>query len=263
MITNLLMNKTWFIQLLLVFGIFFLRSLLLAGAPTLWISFSKWANNHRIYGEHANRKTLLADFFTGVQVLFMDAAAIVFLFQVGLFKFNFEASTTQFWVTFFLFFAWLEIYFYYSHRLLHHPKLFWIHRHHHKDRATNPWTSLSFSVSERIVLHIGSIYLPALLSFFIPFSPQAYAFYFFVNYLLNVYGHLNTEIMPANYVHNFVGKILNTTSYHALHHIRYKGHFGLFTPILDKLHHTQFADYEKFHEEVVATSAQRTEQSAT
>lgn len=44
-----------------------------------------------------------------------------------------------------------------------------------------------------------------------------------------------------------VGKIINTPTYHALHHARYKGHYGLFTPYLDMMFGTYFKDYEIVH----------------
>jgi sterol desaturase/sphingolipid hydroxylase (fatty acid hydroxylase superfamily) len=88
--------------------------------------------------------------------------------------------------------------------------------------AGKPWTSLAFSM-------------------------QGYFAYFLLNYILNIYGHLNVEFVPPGFLNTIPGKIINTTTYHALHHARYRGHYGLFTQVLDRAHGTWFPDYAKIH----------------
>jgi lathosterol oxidase len=127
---------------------------------------------------------------------------------------------------------------------MHLPKFYWMHKHHHHSRATNPWTSLSFSVMERFVLYGGVILIPGIVSQFVPLSFDGYFLYFLANYILNVYGHLNVETVKPRFVNTWLGRFMNTTTYHALHHARYKGHYGLFTQTLDRWHDTRFADYE-------------------
>ncbi|RYZ71710.1 MAG: sterol desaturase family protein [Proteobacteria bacterium] len=233
----------------ILFGIFVARSGLIAGTTTIWIHFSRWAQRRRIIAPKVGA-SVWRDVFFGIGILLLDAVVVLAAFRSGLMIGNHGSSLPIVLLTIAAFFVWVEIYFYYSHRLMHHPKLFWMHKHHHRERATNPWTSLSFSVVERFVLHVGTILIPALVSQFVPLSVDAYFAYFLINYLLNVYGHLNVETIPPWVLRRPWGQLLNTTTYHALHHSRYRGHFGLFTKYLDELHGTKFKDYERVHAEV-------------
>ncbi|MBY0451616.1 MAG: sterol desaturase family protein, partial [Bdellovibrionaceae bacterium] len=193
----------------------------------------------------------LKEIGSGIFILFVDATMTVVLLKAGLLNVKKNGSLVEFVTVFGLMFVWVEIYFYYSHRLLHHPKLFRIHRAHHQGAPLSPLTSLSFSLIERLILLFGAVVLPALLSLWVPLSAEAYMAYFFTNYSLNVLGHVNVEIFSPRFVNSWAGRFFYTPTFHALHHLRYKGHFGLFTSFLDKSHGTYFKDYPAFHENIM------------
>jgi sterol desaturase/sphingolipid hydroxylase (fatty acid hydroxylase superfamily) len=71
--------------------------------------------------------------------------------------------------------------------------------------------------------------------------------YILTNYALNVFGHGNTEWLPERFVRSWAGRLFFTPTFHALHHARYQGHYGLFTPMLDRWLGTAFDDYEQVH----------------
>jgi len=48
----------------------------------------------------------------------------------------------------------------------------------------------------------------------------------------------------------FTGKLITSTTYHALHHSRYINNFGLGTRVLDRLFGTEWPDYEPVFERV-------------
>ena len=148
-------------------------------------------------------------------------------------------------------FIWFEIWFYISHRALHHPKLYFIHQQHHVAKTVNPFTALSFSILERLILLVGGIGGVYLLSLRLPLSDSGIAFYFLINFLLNIFAHSNVELIPAAIVKSKIGRILNAPTYHSMHHARYQGNYGLFTPFLDQLFQTEFEDYEKVHAKVI------------
>ena len=241
-----ILGESWSVQLGLIFSVLSLRALILAGGSSLWLRFPKWAADKKIIKGKNEFKNYLTQITKGFLILFFDTSVAVLLIQTGVFRFS-PAGFISSVATVLLLFVWVEIYFYYSHRLLHHPKLFWIHRHHHQAMVMNPWTSLSFSFLERGILLFGVTLLPAIFSQWIAFPLQAYTAYFLINYIMNVFGHLNAEVVPQTFVKSSFGKFFFTPTYHALHHIRYKGHFGLFTSALDKLHGTYFKDYEAVH----------------
>ncbi len=245
--TSFLLEKSWSFHLGLIFAVLATRAFIVAGGSVLWTRFSKWARAHQIVDGEILPKKLLIEILNGLKILFVDAVFAVILMRFGIFHFVKPEGWGSFLLVFAMFFVWVEVYFYYSHRLFHLPQFFWIHRHHHQSGLINPWTSLSFSIVERLILLFGVTLIPAVISFWFPFSYEVLISYFFLNYLLNVYGHLNVETLPEGFVHTKAGQYINTTTYHALHHMRYRGHFGLFTSFLDRLHGTKFSDYEVIH----------------
>lgn len=148
-------------------------------------------------------------------------------------------------------FAWMfvafEVWFYVTHRLMHTRALYWIHAQHHVAQVTNPLTSLSFSVAERVVLLGGAFMLVTVAGGFMPITQAGLALYILSNYALNVLGHGNTEWVPERVVSSWVGRAFITTTFHAMHHARYQGHYGLFTPVLDRWLGTAFDDYPQVH----------------
>lgn len=239
-----LLSFPWPYQVAALFLFLFFRALLVAGGSALWADLSPRARARKIIPAELTRRIYALDILQGAKVLLFDVLFATLLIRTGFLHFAPLNGFVSFALTFLVLFVWVEIYFYYSHRLFHLPKFFWIHRHHHQASPLNPWTSLSFSLFERFILLLGVSFMPALVSFWVPFPAEASGAYFFVNYLLNVYGHLNTETLPPGFTTSRIGKVMNTSTYHALHHLRYRGHFGLFTSTLDKIHGTKFADYE-------------------
>ncbi len=234
------------------------RSLIFISIPLLWSQTSKWAAQRQIIKHKPiSFVVFLQEISSGIFLLFIDSVVTVVLLKTGVLNITQNYSLSQFVVVFVSMFVWVEIYFYYSHRVLHHPKLFWIHRAHHQGAPLSPLTSLSFSLIERLILLSGAVVLPAVLSIWVPLPAEAFVSYFFLNYFLNVLGHVNVEIFSPRFVNSWAGRFFYTPTFHALHHIRYKGHFGLFTSFLDKSNGTYFKDYPEFHENIVSQAAQR------
>jgi len=246
-LNNLILDHGFAISFFAIMGIFTSRALLVAGGAMCWVEKFDWAKRHKVVLPAQEKSDLGRDLQRGLAVLAVDAAVFAVLLQTGLFKAHLTPTPGEIAVTFAAMFVWMEIYFYFSHRALHHPKLYPIHRFHHEGRGTNPWTSLAFSYSERAVLLFGSFLPAAVASHFLPLSLDGFALYFLVNYVLNVYGHLNVEIAPAWFRRSFLFGWVNTSVSHGMHHLRYRGHYGLFTRFLDRWLGTGFGDYpEKF-----------------
>jgi sterol desaturase/sphingolipid hydroxylase (fatty acid hydroxylase superfamily) len=53
------------------------------------------------------------------------------------------------------------------------------------------------------------------------------------------------EIRDPNYAKTWIGKVINTPTYHAMHHARYVKNYGLITSTLDRLFNTMWEDYDK------------------
>jgi len=144
--------------------------------------------------------------------------------------------------TFVLAFFWTEIWHYASHVAMHTKSLHFIHREHHLSRVTAPWTSVSFSLLEKSIFSSGILAGLSLASRWHNLSAFGIFAYYVVYFYANTLGHANFEIREAGYCHSLTGRILNSPSYHALHHARYVKNYGLLTPWLDRIFRTQWAD---------------------
>ncbi|MCW3462845.1 sterol desaturase family protein [Chitinophaga nivalis] len=140
-----------------------------------------------------------------------------------------------------------DTYFYWMHRLLHHPRLFkYTHLVHHKSTNPSPWASYSFHLLEAIaeggVLLIVVMVIPMHLITLLSFT--------FTSFFINVYGHLGYEIAPAALRRSWLFEIFNTSVHHNLHHSKFKGNYGLYFRIWDRAMGTEHPDYVKEYDRI-------------
>jgi sterol desaturase/sphingolipid hydroxylase (fatty acid hydroxylase superfamily) len=135
-----------------------------------------------------------------------------------------------------------DAYFYWTHRLMHHPRLFrLVHRAHHLSVSPTPWAAYAFSPLEALVqAGIGP-----LIVFTIPTHPTAFAAFMGWQITFNVLGHCGHELMPRWFLRSPAGLVLNTVTHHALHHEKLRANFGLYFNVWDRLMGTNHRDYER------------------
>lgn len=200
----------------------------------------------RIYRRPLAPGQLRSEAWAAVRVVLFDAvlvAAFRVVYQSRLAPFSVGATVA----TFAFLFVGFEVWFYATHRLLHTRALYRFHAQHHVAQVTNPLTSLSFSLVERMVLLGGNFGLVILALEVIPVTQAGVALYIVSNYVLNVVGHGNTEWLPERFVSTWLGRQVLTPTFHAMHHARYQGHYGLYTTVLDRWFGTAFDDYPQVH----------------
>jgi sterol desaturase/sphingolipid hydroxylase (fatty acid hydroxylase superfamily) len=157
------------------------------------------------------------------------------------------------WVYFFAAFPIMllihDTYFYWAHRLMHQKKLFPImHLVHHHSTNPSPWAAYAFHPLEAIVeAGIFAVFL-----FTIPVHPLHFYIFFFLMIVYNVYGHLGYELYPAGFSRHWLGKWINTSVSHNQHHQFFKGNYGLYFTIWDRMMGTLRPDYETRFEEMTA-----------
>ncbi|MEZ4803661.1 MAG: sterol desaturase family protein [Gelidibacter sp.] len=135
-----------------------------------------------------------------------------------------------------------DAYFYWTHRLMHIPLLYkWIHKTHHISINPNPFSSYSFHPAEAFV-EAGIILV---IVFTLPVSPSALLFFLFWQFIYNLYGHSGYEMYPSWLHKTFVGKWINTSFSHNMHHRVAHKNFGLYFLFWDRLMGTLHHKYEE------------------
>lgn len=142
-----------------------------------------------------------------------------------------------------------DTYFYWTHRLMHHPLLFkTFHLVHHKSTNPSPWAAYAFHPLEAI---IESLIFVVFL-FTIPVHTIHLTAFFIFSLVYNVYGHLGFELYPHGFNRHWLGKWMNTSVCHNQHHQYFKGNYGLYFTIWDRMMGTLRKDYDKRFDEVSA-----------
>lgn len=235
----------WLIAFASLAGFFVVRTVVLVGGASLALK-SAWAGLHRVYRVALAKGQQASELKAAVAVIVFDALVVSTAFNAGAWRFA-DVTLGATALTWGVMFVWYEVWFYALHRLLHTKALYRFHAQHHVAKVATPLTSLSFGLVERGGLLLGAIGMSALLSRVLPITQVGVVAYFFTNYVLNVWGHTNVEVLPEGFARTRLGRFFISTSFHAMHHARYQGHYGLFTQVLDRLFGTYWDDYPEVH----------------
>ncbi|MBL7802262.1 MAG: sterol desaturase family protein [Saprospiraceae bacterium] len=247
----------WMLTPLLIFG----RYAVLSGA--LFLVFYVWKRRGWLYRKIQQRFPADRDYRREIGYSFLTACifgAIAWLFlgtplrQYTQFYTNIEEYGIG-WLLLSIPLSLLihDAYFYWMHRLMHHPRIYRrVHLVHHRSVNPSPWAAYAFHPSEAVLE--GGI-LPLLLVL-MPMHPIS--FFAFITLMLwfNVYGHLGYEIFPKSLYRHPLGRWLNSSIYHNQHHERFTGNFGLYFTIWDRLMGTLRTDsadkVDEVHERIKA-----------
>lgn len=184
---------------------------------------------------------------------------IIFSFIVVFLNSDFmDAYTTKYkniaqygWAYYFLVFPLMfflhDAYFYFTHRLMHHPAIFkWTHLVHHQSTNPSPWAAYAFHPVEAIIEQ-GIL---VLFYFIFPIHITHLGLFFLFSIIYNIYGHLGYELYPRGFNKTIIGRWINTSTNHNQHHQYFKGNYGLYTLIWDRLFGTIRSDYDERFEDV-------------
>jgi len=191
--------------------------------------------------------------------MFISGVTIVLTFYIGGKYNNVYRDINDYSIAYYLFtFVWMfflhDTYFYWMHRAMHHPLLFkHVHLIHHKSTNPSPWTAYAFHPLEAIA---EACILP-IIAFTLPVHTSAVIAFFVFQISYNVYGHLGFEILPKGFHKTRIGRLVNTSTAHNIHHHKFKGNYGLYSLIWDRLMGTVREDYDTTYEHV--TNRPRTE----
>ena len=125
-----------------------------------------------------------------------------------------------------------DTYFYWLHRLVHHPALFKrFHRVHHISTNPSPWSAFAHHPLETI-LQAGIF---VILAFLVPLHPSMMLIFFFFMTIHSVYAHLGWELLPKGANRHWILKWINSSVMHNFHHQKFNSNFGLYFSFWDRL----------------------------
>lgn len=171
------------------------------------------------------------------------AAAIVSGYDAGITRLYADVHSYGLWylgVSYGLVLVLQDTYFYFVHRLFHHPKLFrWFHQGHHHSIDPTPWTSFAFDPPEAVV---QSLFLIAIV-FIMPLHFITVIAVLITMTVWAVVNHLGLDLLAPSFPHHWLGKWFIGPAHHSIHHHRYRFHYGLYFTFWDRLLGTEDASY--------------------
>lgn len=148
-----------------------------------------------------------------------------------------------------------DTYFYFTHRLFHHPALFhWVHQGHHRSRYPTPWTSFAFDPLEAIA---SSLFLISIV-FILPLHFITLIAVLTTMTIWAVINHLGIDRLPLSFPHHWLGKWFIGPNHHSVHHLKYNLHYGLYFTFWDQLLGTEDPNFAKKLNEHLTNNADQT-----
>ncbi len=217
-----------------------------------WI-LNRWISYQKIQPSNPKITDLLREAGYSVLTIFIAGYIIVMLHHpsVAPYTTRYKNISDHGWAYYFLLFPVLflihDAYFYFTHRLMHHKRLFkWFHLVHHQSTNPSPWAAYAFHPLEAVVEQ-GILIV---FYFTVPIHVTHLGIFFLMSIIYNVYGHLGYELYPRGFSKTWIGKWINTSISHNQHHQYFKGNYGLYFLFWDRLFGTLRKDYDAHFEAV-------------
>ncbi len=245
---SLFFSQAWVQIWSIIFLIEFIRYLIAAGMvfAVLWIALRQRLAHRRIQpGLPAPRQMRMEFGYSLLTAVIFATVGLGIYYggQSGLLKVIPEfktGDTTYLALSTTLMIVAHDAYFYWTHRIMHHPLLFrWMHLRHHRSRRPTPWAAYSFAPAEALV---QASFAPLFL-LFVPMHELGMFLWVGHMILLNAIGHSCIEIFPRGWVGNRWLDWNNTVTHHDLHHSHFRHNYGLYFTWWDRLMGTEHPDY--------------------
>lgn len=153
-----------------------------------------------------------------------------------------EASAAQVAFEFALYFVLFDAYFYFLHRAMHHPKVYWVHKIHHRSFAPEPLTAFSFHPIEGLIT--GGFMLVMVFVFQVHGVSLALIVAFGVTNSVLI--HSGYDLFPRWWYRNKLTGWFLTPMFHDKHHSKVVYNFGGFTTVWDRVFGTVAPGYDEF-----------------
>lgn len=146
-----------------------------------------------------------------------------------------------------------DAYFYWAHRLMHTKTLYsMVHKVHHLSHNPSPWAAFAFHPIEAVF----EFSILPIIVFVIPCHISTIAIFLFVMTAYNVYGHLGYELYPNGFNRHWLGRWLNTSVNHNMHHKFATSNYGLYFTWWDTVLRSTHPKYDETFDEVTSRTTQ-------
>ena len=238
-----------------------IRYFLFAGTPflLLYVLFKSKLVRFKIQQKFPENKHIVREISYSIlsMLVFTVFGTSVFYFQqhgyTKIYLDIHEHSIAYFIFSVFAFIMAHDTYFYWSHRLMHHKKIYpHVHLIHHKSFNPTPWATFSFHPIEAVM----QVLILPIMVFLIPLHPLAILIWSMYQLMLNVGGHTGYEVFRSGFTKRIHTLWSNTATHHNMHHKHVNCNYSLYFNIWDRIMGT---NHERYHEEFEAVTQRRKE----
>lgn len=137
-----------------------------------------------------------------------------------------------------------DAYFYWTHRVVHDPRLFrTFHRRHHRSHNPSPFTAYSFDVAEAAM---QALFVPIWMVI-VPTDWAVLGVFMLHQIVRNTMGHSGYELFPSRHDGKPMFDFFTTVTHHDIHHAEARWNYGLYFTWWDRLMGTEHPEYyERF-----------------
>jgi sterol desaturase/sphingolipid hydroxylase (fatty acid hydroxylase superfamily) len=235
----------WFV----LFGLILARYFFIAGG-TYWLFYSvleKSFVKQSLHRKYPSSQSIVRDIKLSVLAAVVFALGATFVMTEYNWGFTLLYTDLREYGLWYLVASFVSVlvlqdtYFYFLHRLFHHPSLFkWVHYGHHRSEDPTPWTSFAFDLPEAFVQAIFFVGIVSIL----PLHFITLVAVLMTMTLWSVWNHLGFELFPSWFSHHWLGRWFIGSTHHSIHHRKYTLHYGLYFTFWDKLFGTQDSNYD-------------------
>jgi Delta7-sterol 5-desaturase len=234
----------WVLAFLLLFvlitGRYLIVSGLFYGVFYIW-NRNQWQARKLSKKEYKPKQLQTEIVWSTISSLIFAAAALgtMWLWENGYTKVYGTITTKDIWympLSLLISMFGQETYYYWTHRVMHHPAIFrHVHKVHHDSHTTSPFTAFSFHPIESL---IQAVVLPVIV-IVLPMHWIVILVQLVLMSITSVINHLNIDAFPDTRLKQQLQKWIIGASHHARHHKQYKYNFGLYFTMWDRLLKTE------------------------
>lgn len=212
----------------------------------LWVALAAVLRGRKVREATPDRRQLEAEFLFSVRsIMIFSAMGLLesLADRAGFYPLNKVSESwgpVWFWASLIIMIVAHDAYIYWTHRIMHDPRLFRrFHRRHHKSNNPSPFTAYSFDVGEALVMVLFVEVWPML----VPTSWGVVGIFMLHQIFRNTMLHCGYELMPMRKNGKPWLDFLTTTTHHDLHHAQAGYNYAAWFTWWDRWMGTEHPDY--------------------